>query len=271
MSTQTINAAENPALAQQLLSQVNKEPEKVIEEAKIVPPSETVVTLPGGFINAAGEVVTQVEVRELTGRDEEFIAKANSVGRVLTSILSRGTVLIGDQEATEDLLDQMYAGDRDSVLLGIFRATFGRFSEVSSWCSGCEEFKTLQINVDEDIEVKKLSDPVGDRVFTVKGKSNEYTVTLPTGKVQKELLFNSDKTLAEMTTILLEGTVRDINGTPVYSKQQVQNIGLADRRSIADALNKRSFGPIFEDVKAACPDCSGEVVAPISLGTLFQF
>lgn len=271
MSTQTFNAAENPALANQLAQQVDSIVEQDKPEASIVPPSDNLVTLPGGYISDAGEVITEVEVRELNGRDEEAIAKSNSVGRVLTAILSRGTVRIGNEEATEEMLEQMFAGDRDAILLGIFKATFGQTTELTAFCSGCEDYKGIQIDVDEDIKVKKLSDPIEQRRFDVKGKKNVYTLVLPTGKVQKELLLHPEKTLAELTTVLLEGTVRAIDGQPAFGKNQIQAIGVADRRILADELNKRSFGPVFTEVEAQCPDCSGKVVAPINLGTLFRF
>lgn len=267
---QTINAAQNPGLANQLIKEASKEAKPQKPVASVVPPSDTVVTLPGGYVTADGEVISQAEVRELNGRDEEAIAKATTVGKVLTGILSRGTVKIGDLDATEEVLDQMFAGDRDALLLGIYKATFGADAELSAFCSGCEDYKAILIDVDEDIEVRKLSDPITDRRFVVKGKAHEYTVVLPNGKVQKELLLNADKTLAELTTLLLEGTVQEIDNARVFSKTQVQEIGLVDRRKIADELTTRAFGPQFEEVKATCPDCGGEVVAPINLGALFR-
>jgi hypothetical protein len=270
VSEKSINAAQNPALANKLIQEASKTTEKPVEVAVVVSPSETVVTLPGGFLSNSGEVITVVEVRELTGRDEEAIAKSNNIGRVLTTILSRGTVSIGEEPATEEMLDRMFAGDRDAVLLGIYRATFGDDVDLDTYCSGCTDYKTIQINVQDDVEVKRLEDVVSQRLFTVNGKKNTYLCTLPTGKVQKELLINSDKTVAELTTTLLEGTVREINGRTVLSRSQVQEIGIVDRRLIGDALMIRTFGPVLDEVKATCPDCGGEVVAPINLGALFR-
>jgi hypothetical protein len=271
VTTRTLNAAENPALANQLVQKMSQETAPEKERALITSPSETVVTLPGGFFNSLGEVTREAEVRELNGRDEEAIAKSNTLGKVLSTILSRGTVRVGDQPASEEILDQMFAGDRDALLLGIYKATFGPTANLTAFCSGCKDYKTLQIDVDDDIKVKKLTDPIGDRRFTVTTKKHDYTVVLPSGKVQKELTMNADKTIAELTTLLLEGTVIEIDGSSVLSRTQIQNIGVADRREIAQALDKRAFGPVLNEVKAACPECSGEVVAPVNIGTLFRF
>jgi hypothetical protein len=268
--TQTISAAANPALANNKIQEVMAE-KPVQKEVKVIPPSDTTVALPGGYINSAGEVVTTAEVRELTGKDEEAIARTSTVGKALLTILQRGVVTVGDEEVTDKMLDQMLSGDRDMLILGIFKATFGNISTSQTFCQTCAEVKEVDIDINEDIKIKVLNDPVNDRVFTVSGKNHEYTVQLPTGVTQKELFLNTDKTSAELNTILLENTVIKIDGTPVYSKLQVQNLGLVDRKKIVDEINKRICGPQFDDLVLDCPDCEGEVRVPISLGNLFRF
>jgi hypothetical protein len=268
--TKTISAAANPALANNLLKSALAET-PVQEEVKITPPSDTVVTLPGGFLTATGEIITEAEVRELNGSDEEAIARATNVGRAILTILNRGTVRIGNERADEKLLDQLLSGDRDMLVLAIIKATFGKTADIGGYCEGCGDVKTVQIDLDTDIKVKALMDPMNDRVFTVDGRSRTYTVQLPTGVTQKEMLQNPDKTSAELTTLMLENTVLKIDDSPVLSKLQVQNLGLVDRRTISDAINKRLCGPQFDAVKVSCPDCESEVSVPVNFGTLFRF
>jgi len=266
--SETINAAENPELANKLAAEETKET-KEKPKAEIVTPQDNVVTLPGGYVTSTGEVFTEAEVRELTGKDEEAIARSSNAGKVLNGILTRGTVRIGDVEATEEVLDQLFIGDRDYLLLSIFQATFGETTETDGYCQGCQEYKSLEIDTTTDIKVENLDDPIGERRFQVKGKQT-YDCVIPTGKTQKELLANSDKTMAELTTILLAGTVRSINGSSVINRTQIQSIGLSDRRLIAEEVNKKTFGPIVDQVEAECPDCGGKVVSPISIGGLFR-
>lgn len=271
METGTINAGTNPELANDLIEKALKEPKTDKQEVTFKAPSDTLVTLPGGYINSSGEVVKTVEVRELNGRDEEAIAKATSVGRLLNTVLVRGTVKIGSEDANENLLNTMLAGDREAVLLGIHKVTFGSPVEVNGYCRGCDDAKVVAINVDEDIEMKTLSDPVSDRTFKVQGRKDEYTVNLPNGIAQKELQNSLDKTVAEMSTILLQNTITEINGDIVYSKSAIQNMGLVDRRKVSTAIAERNPGPVFKDITVECPDCGDEVVVPINLGSLFQF
>jgi hypothetical protein len=266
----TINAAANPALANQLLSQALKEvPQEIAPE--IILPSDTAVNLPGGYITATGEIIRTAEVRELNGKDEEVISKSPNLGKALLTILSRGTVKIGTEPVDENILDQLLIGDRDALLLGILKTTFGSQVEIPAYCSGCAEYKTVQIDVDSDIKTKILTDPINDRVFTVKGKKNEFVVKLPNGVVQKKMIENTDKTSAELSTIILENTVTRIGDSPVYAVSQVQSLSITDRREIIDAINDRAPGPQFSDVTVNCPDCESEVTVPINLGTLFQF
>jgi hypothetical protein len=272
METNTLSAGSNPALANDLINQAIAVAEGE-EETKVAikNPDDPRVELPGGYVLLDGSVVRDAEVRELTGKDEEIIAKSASVGRTLNTVLSRGVVSIGGIPASEDTLDQLLAGDRDELLLAIHRVTFGSPAEVSCWCATCEEYKTVGVDLDTEIPRRKLADPANDRQFTVKGKKAEYKVNLPDGRTQKALNTAADKTFAEMTTILLEHTVAEINGGPVYSPQQVQNMPLVDRRKVIEALSEKGVGPKFDDLEATCPDCEAQVVVPVNLGALFRF
>jgi hypothetical protein len=268
MENETLKASDNPQLANQLLNSV-AETEQPVEEAQIVPPSDTTVSLPGGYTTLAGEVYRTAEVRELNGKDEEAIARVGGSGKVFSTILSRGVVSVGDLPATEKILDDLLAGDRDALLIGIYKATFGNTAELGAYCQGCKDIKTVALDMTEDIHMKVLADP-SDRRFTVKGRKNEYLVALPTGITQKELASNTDRTYAENLTLLLEQTVLEINGRPVVSKSQVQALGIVDRQLLTEAIAERNPGPQFQEIVVTCPDCESEVQVPISLGTLFR-
>jgi hypothetical protein len=252
---------------------------KVLESTETQPaatlvintPSDTLVNLPAGFITPDGEVIKTAEVRELNGKDEEYIGKSQNVGKAFNTILTRAVVKIGDLPASEGLLDSMLSGDRDALMLGIFKATFGKTTEVACYCGGCDNFKDVEVDIDRDIKVKILVDAIADRTFTVNGKSSVYEVTLPTGVVQKELSINTDRNGAEQTTVLLQHTILEIDGKPVMGKPQVQAIGLVDRKKIGEEIAKRLPGPVFDDIIIDCPDCGGKVVVPINIGTLFRF
>ena len=270
--TNTISSAVNPALANNMLQQALQETPKPIKgEVNITSPSDTLVILPGGYITDAGEVITEAEVRELNGSDEEAISKASTLGKAMLTVLSRGTVSVGRERATEELLDTMLAGDRDALVLGIIKATFGPITTLPAYCTGCSVVKEVSVDLNTDIKSKVLADPINETIFTVEGKNTVIKVHLPTGVAQRELVNSADKTPAELSTVLLEKTILEINDMPVVSKLHVQKLSLADRRLVSAEIMRRVPGPKFDDVVVTCPDCEGEVRVPIHFGNLFRF
>ena len=271
MTEQKITAATNPDLANKLVEQAMSEEAPVVTEAtQLLAPSDGLVALPGGHVTFTGEVIKTAEVRELTGKDEEAIARLGGGTKAFNTILTRAVVKVGDIKSDEKLLDNLLAGDRDALLVGIYQATFGNDVTLPGFCPGCKDYKSVSVDLTEDISYQTLVDPIGDREFDVQGKKNLYTVALPTGITQRELRENEDRSMAESLTALLEGTVLKINGRPVYTKSQVQDLGIMDRNIIAEELAKRNPGPLFEDVVVKCPDCESEVRVPISIGALFR-
>lgn len=267
MAEQTLRASDDANKANNLLAQALSE-SQVVEAPKIVSPTDILVDLPGGTV-INGEVVKTALVRELNGRDEEALIRAETSGKMFSVVVNRATVSLGNTKANDDLLDDLLVGDRDAILLGIYRATFGETAELSGYCNGCSEFKNVEINILQDIKSRLLPD-AKETNFIVQGKNKEFLVRLPTGKTQKKLLANPDANLAESLTTLLEQTILEIDGKPVFSKSQIQALGLVDRRAIADAISDRNPGPLFDPVKVTCPDCESEVQVPISLGSLFR-
>jgi hypothetical protein len=113
MSTETISASSDPALANKLVNQALSEQEVVVAASKteIPSPPDTQVELPGGLLDPFEGLTTSVEIRELTGADEEQLARIADAGKGLLSILERATVKVGDKPADKDTLDSLLSGD----------------------------------------------------------------------------------------------------------------------------------------------------------------
>lgn len=249
---------------------VNKFAKKAMEapesSVKTQAPSKPEVRLPGGFIEN-GEVVKTVEVRELNGVDEEAIAKASTTGKALNLLLQRGLVKIGSREATLEDLDQLLSGDRDAILVGIRRVTFGDTVDFAVQCNNCSEIQEVSVDLSEDVPVKELD---GERAWTIRTKKNTVDVSLPTGSTQKKLLENSDKTAAEINTILLSGCVLSVNGMPSMGASTVLNLGMAERSKIVEEIVSRIPGPRLGEVVKTCKACGEQMATPLSLVDLFR-
>lgn len=275
MTTQTLNAAENPALANKIAQEITKV--QVEETVGSVPtitiPSlpDTNIELPGGFYDPLDDqLVTTAEVRELTGADEEAIVKISEPGKALMTILEKATVSLGGKPADKETLSMLLAGDREALLLAIRRVTFGNEVELEAVCSRCPELQTFVVDLEKDVEVKALEDRINDRRFTLDLKVGRVKVALPTGDTQNKLVNASNKNTAELDTLLLSNCVLEINDVPVLGQAQIRNLGIKDRRSILEEIAKRNPGPLLSEVKKACKTCGQEVELPLTLADLFR-
>lgn len=260
----------DPAAVQRALDELNNltEPETKVET---VAPSKSEVTLPGGFITREGSLVKYGEVRELNGLDEEAIAKAGSIGRALMLMLQRGVVSLGLEKATREDLDNLLSGDRDALLVGIRRLTFGDILGFSFKCPSCQEELEVALDLNKDIPYSTLANPMEDRHFIYTSpKVGDISVSLPTGTTQKKLLENTDKTVAELNTILLTGCINSVGGSPSLGSATVLRLGMADREAIVAEIIKRSPGPRLGEVKTTCEACGSEIPLALSLADLFR-
>lgn len=258
----------DPTILEQLTSQVTEEAKP---EIKTVAPSNSEVTLPGGFITREGSLVKYAEVRELNGLDEEAIAKAGSIGRALLVMLQRGLVNLGMEPAKKEDLDRLLSGDRDAILIGVRKVTFGDTIEFHVVCSHCSTELDVVVDLNEDIPYRELENPIEDRKFTYESeKHGIIEVSLPTGSTQRKLMENTDKTVAELNTILLTGCIDSINGQPIMGASSVLKLGMADREKIINEIIKRNPGPRLGEVKTSCEACGEEIPMPLALADLFR-
>jgi hypothetical protein len=239
-------------------------------EIKTRAPSESVVKLPGGFVTEAGELITTAEVRELTGADEEAIAKAGTVGKSLNVLLQRGLIALGSEQVSKDDLDTLLSGDRDAILIGIRRVTFGNTIDVPVQCQSCRQEGTATIDLVSDVPERKLEDSVADRAWEVETTRGVVTVMLPNGIVQKKLMENMDKTSAEINTLLLSGCIVTINGAPSVGASTALSLSMADRAKIIDQILEKNPGPRLGEVTKACKACGEDMSLPLSLVDLFR-
>ena len=271
--TKTVTASSNPQLANKLvaeaMSSVEQEAMVQAPTSSVPLPPDTTVKLPGGLLDPFDGLTDTAEIRELKGSDEEAISKISDTGKALLTILERATVKIGDKPANSETLDSLLAGDREMLLLSIRKVTFGNTVTLGPGaCPLCQQEQTFVVDLDKDVTVKSVTNE--DRYFTVDCKVGKVEVSLPTGVTQKNIVTSSNKTLAELDTILLKGCIMSINGAPVMSIDQVRNLSIMDRRAILDAIITRNPGPQLGDIKKPCSACGQEVPLPLTLADLFR-
>ena len=243
-----------------LISQFGAQFEQMGESSVVVtttPPASDEVTLPGGFLNKDGVLVKTAKVRELNGADEEAIFTAGK--KALETVLSRGLVELGNAKATSADLDDLLSGDRDAILLAIRTVTFGKDVEVKTVCQSCSLEQDLELDIEKDIPIVELDNPVEGRSFTVDAKVGEVVLNLPNGITQKRITEALDKSPAEIVTALLSGCVASVNGSPSMGKATALGLSISDRELLVDELSKRNPGPRLGEVTKACKACGYEI------------
>lgn len=267
-----VSAAQDPqranALARDIESMVVQEPETAEPRGLMDLPDDH-VALPGGYLTLDGELIAEARVRELNGEDEEALARLTTPGKVLVTILERAVVDVGGTRPDRKVLDAMLSGDRDMLLLAIRRVTFGDEITYTGPCDMCGESSEFVIDLGRDVPVRRLEDQ-SDRTFSISCRAGDVVVSLPTGYTQRELMQASDKTMAEINTMLLAGCVASINGMPSMGTSTVKRMGISDRERITREIGDRVPGPRLNEVKKECAKCGGEATVQLSLASLFQ-
>ncbi len=244
------------------------------DEPNIPEISKATVDLPGGIYLGQG-LVTSVTVRELTGYDEEELARADVKKPMdyLSRLLKLGTKEIGGEPPNDFVLQQLLIGDRDAIVLGIRRATFGDTIElVELECPECHKDFDVTLDIDE-FEVKKLDDPA-DRIFQVQLRNGMAKVRLATHGDVIQMVDLSQK-IVEQNTLLLSRCVESIGGKELNmtmdgAESIIRGLGMRDRQVLLKELADRQPGPNLQGVKISCPSCNHEDVIDLDLLNLFR-
>jgi len=256
----------DPTVVGALVSEALKEEPVKIETAA---PDDSEVILPGGYVSPGGILFKHAEVKELNGADEEAISRAGSLGKSLSTILQRGVVSIGDEPVGKDALDDLLAADRDALMLAIRRITFGNTVEYRALCT-CGADTIVEIDLLNDVPIKELENPIQDRTWSTETKLGTVVLSLPTGITQKRLIEATDKTTAELSTILLAGCVQSIGGSISTGATSVLKLGMGDREKLIAEIVEKNPGPRLGEVSKTCQACGEAVETPLSLVALFR-
>ncbi|MEU1816088.1 hypothetical protein ABZ543_12955 [Streptomyces roseifaciens] len=268
--SQAISALDNPELAvaeTQRLLKADRDSNRPVIEA----PGETHVRLERG-IYRDGAWHHDAEVRELTGEDEEAIAAAGSPLRVIDTLLLRGVVRVGPESMSRQVAGELLIGDRELLILGIRRATFGDTIEFEALpCPHCEELTDLSVPLDA-IPLVRLAEPERTELEVPLRRGAVAHVALPTGSDQAAVLSLRDATEAKQNSeVLSRCLLRVVSADGVVEeKPNARKLSIADRHTLLDFLTKTQPGPRYHDFSYTHEACGEEVPLPITLAILFR-
>ena len=277
--TQMIDAVQNPDLANSMIASAVADTPAAAEVAPPPPVKalpDTHVELLAGVVNQLeGTSVTDAEVRELTGADEEALASpavARSVAKFVQAIVGRGTKTLGGVAPTPAAFDSLLIGDREILLLAIRKATYGSELELETRCPHCDARDEDYVFDLNDVDVRpleRLEDAIyGFDVELPSGRSAR--VSLPCAVDQDALLQAEKKNTAELDTLMLSRCVTKLDGELVMGQATVRNLSVKDRRELLKQINERTPGPRLGEAKRTCGACEKEFGLGLGLLDIFR-
>lgn len=247
------------------------------EMPKMGEPASPVVTLPRGRY-VSGKWETKAEVRELTGADEEYLARKRDPLDYFDAVIALGVTRLGNTELSElpvgereQILASLLTGERELLFLTVIQATFGSERELEFQCGSCGEEFTTTLLLDQDFP---LIDTLGDEppltyeFTTSKGDLIEYR--LVTGVDQRAAAAKRNATNAEQNTLVLSNVIRKVNGDlPFDTKEYVLGLSMKDRRDLVEDMDKR-LPSIDNEVELECLSCGVKNKVVLNWGDLFR-
>jgi hypothetical protein len=230
-------------------------------------PPDTHVKLCRGLFQGTG-YATNAEIKELSGDDEEYIARSlagsdslSLVNAMLTyGVLSIGSVDLRSKTPVDRIgyINQLLVGDKELLFLRILQITFGDERVVDTICPVCEKRIEVVYHISKDIPIRELTDERPTYDFVLRnGDRLEYR--LVTGDDQTEATKRRASMLPEQNSILLSRCIVSVNGRPLVDPLHfAKALSAGDRRNLLKEINLHQPGPHFEEVKLPCAECGVE-------------
>lgn len=233
------------------------------------------VTLPGGVLDRSGRRYRAVELRELTGADEEVLCgQFDNGAQQVTALLTRAIARIDgwDKAIDSDLVSGMLIGDRDYLLLRLRQMEIGdRVHEVLR-CRARECGKKVDVDfLISELPVRQIetlaasySVPLMDE----KGLQHIARLRLPTGADLEAVAPLIDGNPGAANTRLYARIVESIESFTTATEDQLRDLPLRLRGQIGAFIERTAPGPDLS-IDIACPHCGADLSYSFDLHGFF--
>jgi hypothetical protein len=235
-------------------------------------PSESLkVTLQRGLMDPiSGLWQTEAEVREMTGADEEYLAGIDAKGNVMyseymVSLLKRATTKIGtiDVQSNVNVIDNLSLGDRDTLFLGVIKATYGSTKEFQVTCSKCAEDSDIVMNLEEDFKLQEPNVDLHEPMVVKLRNGKSVKLRVPTVSDTSYVGKKAQTISAQNTLMLARCTVWTDGEQPSDLEVWAKSLNVGDRNKMVKALLDVKAGPSIEAVNVPCAHCGEELTISI--------
>ena len=225
-----------------------------------------------GYVDKDGNHHTTFTFREMTGRDEEAISKADirqNGAKLVSTLLERCVTSIGTltkkelgAEKWKEVIKSLYVGDQDFMLIKIRELSMGGEIEVTHVCPNCNANLKTILDVSE-LEIEPYKGRASIPFTLPKGyrdKKGEIhkdgCLRLPTGQDREILTPIAKKNVAQASTLMLTRLCKFDDGLFV-TEDVMRDLTVRDREYLQKLLRENLFGVNLE-IDVVCTDCGEE-------------
>lgn len=261
-------------------------------------PEAGVYSIVGGYLDPDGKVHTQVQMRAMTGHEEDLLSNDNvPFFQRMTGVLSQCCVRFGDFTEKGKIITAIRglpAGSRQHLLICLRRVSHWRTTkdiyEMKVECPKCGKDTDYKVNL-ADLDLYEMEDPT-KRIFEGKMPSGAEYVWAITGFEQDEILsaiVKNEMTEHELLTWSILIRLTSLNGEKVCVRphevidedkgklrknidrrvlalrQKVKNLEVNDRQYLRDEFMNHEPG-VETDLEFSCPSCKKEFIGRLDLG-----
>jgi hypothetical protein len=238
--------------------------------------------LPGGYVDADGQLFREVELAPLCGRDEELLAgrQPNLSPELLTVLLSRCVHRLGSvRPVSEDLARRLLVADRQFLLLKLRQMTFGDRVQATVQCpwEACRtkvdiDFSLQDIPVHESDEKGPLYttelSPEAAFINECDEQCREVVFRLPNGEDQEAIAQMMEEDETKALALLLARCIGRLGSLHDPGPEVIHRLSPLAR---AEIERQMELAAPYVDLSLAahCPDCEREFTVPFDLQRFF--
>ena len=242
----------------------------------ILDPPDCIVNLPRG-VYRDNKWLQEAEVRELTGADEEALARAKETADFFDLLVAHGVVRIEHIDVQslpvserQSLLRELLIGERSQPLLAVLQATYGNEKALNVTCGACSVEQEVTLLLSEDFKPTEVENLQTFTYTYTTRKKDTISYRLVTGADQYEVVRKKGASVAEQNTLILSRCIVQVNGQMVPDGiSYARNMSMKDREKLLGEMMSKQ-PDVDLTVTTACVGCGGDIVLPLGWTDLFR-
>ena len=246
-------------------------PVPLIEDAP-----DPVLRLPRGLFHS-GVWEREVRCRELTGADEEILAKVQSPYAYFNTVLALGVESIGSFDMSKNsvserqfYLDDLLIGEREQIFLKVVQVSFGNTRTVQFTCSVCAEKQDVDLLLDTDFPPTEVEDVGASTMDFTTSRGDVLTYRAAIGADQEAVMEKKAATIAEQNTLMLSRCITKRNGQLIVDQLgHARSLPIRDRNKLLEALVARQ-PQIDLNLITTCASCGAQQSLSMGWGDFFR-